>query len=279
MSQRLSELRPKLKKFLPIKDPIELFYPFTPVVDGVDIVQNPLDAFMDGNYNRDVPIVTGTVLNESLMFVKEAFPSGISPLELKAVLGALFPGDVDAILKMYPIPPGTKDATGVLSVLGTDYLFTCPQRAMARAVANYSQDVWLYFYNHTISFYQAWGPNFTECWLPPIVCHASELPIVFRSAADGNFTFTPEELVLSEELGTLWTNMAKTGNPNLPVTPTMNWPMYDASTSMDYQFNIPSFIESFIFNEQCNFWDGIGYKTDILAKMAKYYARMEDLTH
>jgi len=260
------------EKFIPVYDPVELFYPFTPIVDGVDIVQNPLDAFLEGNYYKNITIITGTVVNESLMFVWQAFPDGLSMIEYEGVLTALFPGNEQAILEQYPVPPHVSDVRPYMSIMGTDYLFTCPQRAMAMAVANDNVDLWLYMYNHTISFYQAWGPNYTECWTG-VVCHASELPLVFQSATDGGFTFTPDEVILSQQIGYFWTNLAKTGNPNMPVSQDIDWPQYSSSSAMNLQFNTPSFTESFIFKDKCDFWDSIGYKTDFTSILLNHLSQ------
>jgi len=259
--EAILEAEKKTEKFIPIYDPLELFYPFTPIVDGIDIVQNPLNAFMDGNYYKNITIITGTVTNESLLFVWEAFPVGLGIAEYEVVLEALFPGNEQAILEQYPVPPNTTDVRPYFSIMGTDYLFTCPQRAMAMAVANDNVDLWLYMYNHTISFYEAWGPNFTECWTG-VVCHASELPLVFQSATDGGFAFTPDEVILADQIGYFWSNLAKSGNPNIPIAQDIHWPQYNSSDAVNLQFNTPSFTESFIFKENCDFWDKIGYKTD-----------------
>jgi len=254
------------EKFIPIFDPVELFYPFTPIVDGIDIVENPLNAFMNGNFNINVTILSGSVQNESLMFVVQAFPDPMPVVEYKLLLDALFPGNAEKIMEQYPIPKGTKDARGILSLVGTDNLFTCPQRAVARGVDQYSkQPTYLYFFNHTLSFYEAWGPNYTECW-HDVVCHASELPFVFHSAQDGNYSYTPEEILLTEQMGAYWTNFAISGDPNTPnpVAQYVNWPIFETSTSIDLQFNTPSFTESFIFKEKCDFWDSIGYFNDAI---------------
>jgi carboxylesterase type B len=253
------------EKFFPIFDPVEIFYPFTPIVDGVDLIQNPLFAFMEGNININVSIMSGTVANESLMFIWQAFPTPLPVAEFKLVLEGLFPGKVKEILQQYPIPPGTQDSRDIMSVMGTDFLFTCPQRAAMRGQVQVStQDSYLYYYNHTASFYEAWGPNYTECWTG-VVCHASELPFVFHSAQDGNYSYTPEELILTEQMGMIWTNFAATGDPNSPNTVPyngVNWPPYVTSSSISLQFNTPSFTEGFIFSDKCDFWDQLGYFND-----------------
>ncbi len=50
-----------------------------------------------------------------------------------------------------------------LQVMGTDYMFTCPTRyAVSFVNAVEKEPVWLYVFNHSISF-DAWGKNFSFC--------------------------------------------------------------------------------------------------------------------
>jgi len=55
--------------------------------------------------------------------------------------------------------------------------------------------------------------------------HTAEIPFVFNSIepALGN---SNEDELLADAMGTYWTNFAKTGNPNMPVTPETSWPVY-----------------------------------------------------
>ena len=51
-------------------DPLQLFLPWSPTVDGVELPQNPLDAMMNASYaNHDIPMIMGSVANESRLFV------------------------------------------------------------------------------------------------------------------------------------------------------------------------------------------------------------------
>jgi carboxylesterase type B len=261
---QILDAQQKAEDLLPIFHPVELFYPFTPIVDGIDIIENPLQAFIQGNFSLDVSIMSGSVTNESLIFIYEAFPSPVSPEEYHALLDVLWRGHGKQIAEQYPVNVFDKDTRPMLSILATDALFTCPQRAAARGVSQYSQNPsYMYYYNHSLSFSQAFGPNYTVCQAPGIVCHASELPIVFHSAQDANYTYTAEELVLTEQMGFYWTNMAISGNPNKPQPVGLEWPVYTASSSISMQLNTPVFTETFIFKQKCDFWDSIGYFNDV----------------
>ena len=60
---------------------LQLFMPWTPTVGGAsEIVDQPMHLFRAGKA-RDMPMLIGTVQDECLMFVLEAFTSKISPGE------------------------------------------------------------------------------------------------------------------------------------------------------------------------------------------------------
>ncbi|KAL8617718.1 hypothetical protein ACOMHN_053551 [Nucella lapillus] len=88
-----------------------------------------------------------------------------------------------------------------------------------------------YVWNHAFSF-PGWGPVF---FCEGRVCHGSELVYLFHSEWSGNFTFTPDEEILSAQIMDFWTNFAKSGDPNNPgeavpmtnpLPPKLEWPTY-----------------------------------------------------
>ena len=64
---------------------------------------------------------------------------------------------------------------------GADYMFLCPTRMAARAMAKRQQPTFMYRFNHSLSFSMGWGVNYSYCEPADIVCHGSELPFVFHS--------------------------------------------------------------------------------------------------
>jgi carboxylesterase type B len=105
------------------------------------------------------------------------------------------------------------DQRPLFSRLGTDYIFMCPSRSAAWAVAA-THPAYLYRFNHTLSFPGAWGPRFWYCD-EGVVCHGSEVPFVFHSHAP--FDWTPEEEMLSRRMVAYWTNFAKFGAWSAPA--------------------------------------------------------------
>ena len=83
---------------------LDLFVPFSPVVGVDDFHEQPLAALVHGRMH-DVPIIMGSVSNETLLFIWEAFPKSLSAIEEEAMLGISFGFEnTSKILKQYPRP-------------------------------------------------------------------------------------------------------------------------------------------------------------------------------
>jgi carboxylesterase type B len=250
--------------------PLGMFMPWSPVVDNMIILEQPLVAFYGGHF-KPVPLMIGTVLDEGTMFVDEIFPDGLPAYEYEAILVDVLRRDdkFEEATLLYPPVLDSKNLTGQrLSNLSTDYLFVCASRNLTRSIINnlnpdQAQQVFLYRFEHVPSFYEAWGPNYTFCYFS--VCHGAELPFVFHSAGMviPPYNYTAEEQVLTQQMSNYWGNFAHTGSPNSgPSTVSMNWPVYQNGRLNAWEnivFNTPSTIQKNADNVHCNFWDSVGY--------------------
>ncbi len=144
------------------------------------------------------------------------------------------------------------------SYLATDYLFTCSLRAMIRAQSKVDSS-FLYKFDHPLSFGKVGWGDAIHCY--NLTCHAGELPFLFNPVKDLNISMTPEEDVLTSRMQAYWANFFYSGNPSSgPFSVQVSWPQYDASTDQDLRITTPSFyVESRLKQEQCDFWDSIGY--------------------
>ncbi|XP_078000532.1 liver carboxylesterase 1F-like [Glandiceps talaboti] len=94
-----------------------------------------------------------------------------------------------------------------------------------------------YYFDYCPSFYQ--GPDYVDG-----AEHAIELVFVFGHLLTGHFapfvnmTFPQNELDLAFNMATYWTNFAKTGDPNKPNTPPLEWPAFDNDDQKFIEFTV-----------------------------------------
>jgi acetylcholinesterase/cholinesterase len=259
---------------LNISDPVTMFYPWTPVVDGVRCDGQPLDLFRSGNFTK-MPIIVGNVEEEALLFIWEVLPNGpASAKDYQGIVEWVFGPNAPTVLATYPPYPTipTFDYRYLMQLMGTDWIFTCPNRYIATGIAKYNggQPFYMYRFNHALSF-DAWGPNYTEC--VGHVCHGSELVYLFQSETQGNsgFLFTDQEQLMANSITAAWTNFAHTSNPNTPPSELshrlkspsavdITWPLWTPDTDLRITYSSPS--SEIVPNWRgtyCDIWDKVGY--------------------
>lgn len=286
-----------LSKIIDFRHVLEIFLQWTPVVDGVDLSDQPMYLLASGQV-APLPLIVGTTSQESIFFIYQAFTKPVTAIERDALQAVIFPRDYERIQHLYP--PTQGDNRPSLSVVGTDFCFTCTTRYAVWGLTNYTAKqeslvpIWLYVFNHSISF-NPWGKEYDYC--NGHSCHAIELPFVFHTLNMANFTPTAIEMELATNMTQYWTNFVKTGNPNggfmawasqpgtqrgqegsrlsshtllkrgrTRVQRLPDWPVYyvDAKTgtknSACMRFKTPSseVIDDYE-GDTCTVWDSIGY--------------------
>jgi carboxylesterase type B len=242
----------------PFADPkwLQMFLPWTPYVDGTIVPMQPLDALCNGAWDSSIPVIMGTVHDETTLFIYEAFQQPLDSDGYTALLLNLFtPENAARVEEQYPAADPT-DTRPAVSTCGTDYIFICVNRNVTRNMAPLQPRLWLYDYTHVASFsHYIWGQNMSFCW--DQVCHGVELPFVFNTGAPF-VTYTPDEVTLGLTLINYWANFAHNGDPNVGAAE-MFWPSYNATASMSLSFGIPNTIEQNFQQQKCDFWDTVGY--------------------
>lgn len=192
---------------------------FHHIRDGYVFPKNVGHAFREGDINA-VPFMTGYNADEaSLFFPDDPEPSvWIEGLERedadlqRTMLDAAYPNQGGALQSLYSLTDHFD--MGGMDMMGDD-IFGVNIRMAAESNEATGQPTFAY--------------HFTR--LPPSdkqtvgAYHTAEIPFVFNSIepALGN---SNEDELLADAMGTYWTNFAKTGNPNMPVTPETSWPVY-----------------------------------------------------
>lgn len=173
------------------------FFAWEPVIDGFIIPDQPFYMVQKGQLSSNVPVMVGTVTNETARFI----PDVVVPTEAyKALVNSWFGSVSPSVLKEYPAP-FLSDCRSQLDVLSTDYLFVCSDRNMSLSLAR-NAPVFVYQFFHTPG-YDPINHNNKGCLTVP--CHSSEIPYVFHSQSFvPGATWTPQESDLSFTMMTFW---------------------------------------------------------------------------
>ncbi|XP_035666776.1 cholinesterase 2-like [Branchiostoma floridae] len=208
-----------------------LDFSFTPVVDGNFLSSDPSDLTVQRS-SPTVDVMAGFTSNEASYFLVRQPSLGFSASTnsfinktqyintIRALLPTLNDFGVDAVTFEYTDWRGLENPAvyrdAAENMVG-DYSFKCPVIEASLARARVGGKVYMYQFNHVLST------------LPPStwtgVLHSSETTMVFGLTMVPNRNFTLEEERLAMEMMRLWTNFAKTGNPNDPGSET--WPVFN----------------------------------------------------
>jgi carboxylesterase type B len=243
------------KKFNPLK-PLDVFLPWTPMVGvGADsLPEQPFYMFQNDQITNRVPLITGVVANETMIFVYQGLGAAPSEALYFAFLVDVFGIHSAKVLEQYPPHQNGRTILHSLSLLGTDYIMQCPARAVAKAANAY-----LYYFDHVMSFSkEAWGPTYPECF--NLTCHGEELVYLFGSLnlALPQIVLSPSVLEMQSKLESSWINFAN-GMPPQP-----DWKPYNSTTLSSYLFSTPESLAAsgpipFPHKQKCDFFDSIGY--------------------
>ena len=209
-------------------DPIFSDYNHLAIVDGEVIPEEVATIFGKG-LQADVPVMIGSNSDEGTAFMPFFYPlfgEGVEGFQNYVASTSLSEMDKDEIAREYPSATD-EQAEDSWEQLFADEDFTYPMRAWARSMENVSSDAYLYWFT----------------WVPPVEnseqlgsFHAAELGYVF-----GNLTLfgakpTEADQQFSEMMSTIWTQFAKTGNPNGPGLP--EWSPYTSDNEAYVELGI-----------------------------------------
>lgn len=204
---------------------------FNAFVDGTVVPRSPMEAFAAGE-NAGVPVILGTNSEETGRMVP---PAAMLSTEAQYETWAraylsqygLVGTAVDPILAIYPTSdyPTIRAAAVALS---TDTRWTCPGRAILRALASgQSEPVYRYFFTQRLDgALGALGAT-----------HALELPYVFGVLTIGGYTPTAADMAVSDAMGDAWTSLADTGTPG--VAGGVAWPEWAEATDDHLELGTP----------------------------------------
>lgn len=235
--------------------------PFVPVVDGDVLPLHPLTALTTRQFNS-VPILFGTVANESVQFVWGLVDTPLTADDAYALLAAVFGVDIlEAAVALYGPPPSEGDCHHYVEMIATDYIFYCPNRYVGSHLTQ-STPTYVHFFDKLPS-YSASIYNATMPYCNAAVCHADDLPFVFNpmhAPVPPGATWphpTEPEIELAHFMQTAWGNFARGGDPN-PL-PGITFPRFNATTNVLMNYSTPVSLLAGYRDVFCNFWDSVGY--------------------
>src|SRR5208283_543828 len=199
-----------------------------PTVDGNVLPHHPFDpgAPME---SADVPLLTGTILNE--------FPSGLdhgdaitmTDEELRRKVRAEFGDKGGTIIEAYRRDYPQATPFGIYAAMGASPFRRPAVEQAARKAALGGAPAYSYVY--------AWRTPMLDD--RPGTFHACEISFVFDNAelCDHYSGRLPEAFALAKQISGAWVNFARTGNPNHAGLP--DWPAYTADRRATMVFDSP----------------------------------------
>ena len=208
------------------------------IVDGEVIPDEVATIFAEGRH-ADVPVMVGSTADEGTTlheFIVPPFGEGAAGFE--AYANAVLPEAGDALSALYPSATD-EEAHASGEALLADVLFTAPMRIWARAMEDVESDAYLYWFT----------------WAPPIeeqerygAFHAAEIGYVFGNLDLFGAVPVADDHAFSDLMATIWTQFARTGNPNGEGLP--EWPAYTGENEEYMELGVDTGAKSHIRVEE-----------------------------
>ena len=193
------------------------------IVDG-EVIPEEVQSIFDQGLQSDVPIMIGSNADEATTFLPMFKALSEDPSDSKTGMmeqaRIFLPEVLEDLEEFYPTQEGV-EVDESWSNMFSDVLFTYPMRVWSRQMEKVESDAYLYWFT----------------WAPPVedseqygAFHAGELGYIFGNLDLFGAKPTAKDEEFSELMATIWTQFAKTGNPN-----GQNLPQWDAY-SVDNEF-------------------------------------------
>jgi para-nitrobenzyl esterase len=193
-------------------------YFWLPVVDGLEIPDQPRTLFETGQF-RKVPTIVGFTRDEGWgNFINRSFAGGASLAQYESWISSEFGALGPAVLGMYPASSFPSPAEAMARVLGDGH-FVCEGQRLASLISEAHQPVYVYSYEHVIDTLSVGHVN-----------HGFEGNILFgnnyQPAQFPAYTLNATDQALHAAMAGYWTRFAATGSPNIEDETVVHWPLF-----------------------------------------------------
>lgn len=204
-----------------------------PTVDGRSLPHHPFDP--DGlAVSANVPLITGTNLNESTNGVDRPGASEMTVDEMARLVRDAYGSESDSIIDAYRADyPAASPFRLWATIEASRWRLPAFAQAARKAALGAAP---------TFSYIYSWQtPSLDR---RPGSFHAAEISFVFDNAeiCDHYSAGDPSAFVLSKQMSTAWVSFARSGNPNHGGLP--NWPAYTADSRETMYFDAPCFVRN-----------------------------------
>ncbi len=201
---------------------------WAPTVDGNILPHHPFDPGAP-SISADVPLLTGTILNEFVSGLDNGGATSMTETELNGKVHAEFGDKADAIIAAYRREYPHEKPFGIYAAMAAAPFRRPAIEQAARKAALGAAPAYSYIYG--------WRTPMLDN--RPGTFHACEISFVFDNAelCDHYSGMLPEALTLAKQISSAWANFARTGNPNHPGLP--HWPAYTIEKRATMVFDAP----------------------------------------
>jgi para-nitrobenzyl esterase len=184
--------------------------------------------------SANVPLLTGTILNEGVSGLDHAELTTMTDEELHRRVRAEFGVKGDAIVEAYRQDYPQATSFGLYAAMGAVPFRRPAVEQAARKAAQGAAPAYSYIY--------AWRTPMLDD--RPGTFHACEISSVFDNAelCDHYSGMLPEALALAKQISGAWVSFARTGNPNHAGLPF--WPAYTAEKRATMFFDVPCGVQN-----------------------------------
>ena len=199
-----------------------------PTVDGRSLSTDPFEPGAPA-LSADVPLITGTNLNESVSGLDHPGANSMTEEEMRRKVREQFGGRSEVIIAAYRREYPDANPFGLYATIATSRWRMPAFAQAARKAALGAAPAYAYIY--------AWRTPVLDN--RPGTFHAAEISFAFDNAGicDHYSAGDPEAFALSKQMSTAWVSFARSGDPNHSGLP--HWPAYSADGRAAMYFNAP----------------------------------------